>query len=274
MLPRVSDAPLVLVKVIQDKLRASHAAPVSSTMLRVLLVANCVSIRRTLVKREETAVASIAQPVGRPKTAVRNAWRAARGRLVLDVQIACPVNIVQVAIKMLLRVLIAPLVLVKVIQDKHRVLNAVLVNSVMYLVLVPVNPAPKILITAIKAEIRRALIVPRVGLRRKAVPNASSVAPAPSATVAKIVHWGLLEQQSKTRPNANGATQVLRPRHPARPSAVAVIWANMAPTTAPVPTAPPIDTKTPVANKLAKRVPSKAKNPMQSKPPVPNLQRI
>ena len=73
----------------------------------------------------------LAQPVGRPKTAVRNAWRAAPERLALGVQIACPVNIVQAATKMLLRVLIAPLVLVKVMQGKHRAFHAVPVNTTM-----------------------------------------------------------------------------------------------------------------------------------------------
>ena len=89
--------------------------------------------------KAETAVASIVQPVGRPKMAVRNAWRAARGRLALGVQIARPVNIVQAATKMLLCVLIAPLVLVKVTQGKRRVFPAVPANSTMFLVLRSVN---------------------------------------------------------------------------------------------------------------------------------------
>ena len=96
-------------------------------------------MRRTLVKREETAVVLIAQLVGRPKTAVRNAWRAARGRLVLGVKIACRANIVRVAIQMLLLVLIVPLVLVKVTQGKRRAFPAVPANSTMFLVLRSVN---------------------------------------------------------------------------------------------------------------------------------------
>ena len=44
-------------------------------------------MRRTLVEKEETAVASIAQLVGRPKTAVRNVPRVERGGLVLGVKI-------------------------------------------------------------------------------------------------------------------------------------------------------------------------------------------
>ena len=79
--------------------------------------------------KEETAVASIARLDGRPKTAVPNVPRAVPERLALGAQIACPVNTVRVATKMLLRVLIAPLVLVKAIQDKLRAFHAVPVNS-------------------------------------------------------------------------------------------------------------------------------------------------
>ena len=89
--------------------------------------------------KEETAVASIVQLDGPPKTAVRNVSRAARVRLALGVQIACPVNIVQVATKMLLRVLIVPLVLVKVTQGKRRAFPAVPVNSTMLQVPSSVN---------------------------------------------------------------------------------------------------------------------------------------
>ena len=87
MLLRVLIARLVLVKVIQDKLRAFHAVPVNSTTMQVLLVANCVSIRRTLVAKEETVVALIAQLDGRPKTAVRNVPRAVQVRSALGVSI-------------------------------------------------------------------------------------------------------------------------------------------------------------------------------------------
>ena len=82
---RASSAQLVMRNLLRNKRRALNAAPVNSTMLQVLLVANCASIRRTLVAKEETAVASIVQLDGRPKTAVRNAWRAARVRLALGV---------------------------------------------------------------------------------------------------------------------------------------------------------------------------------------------
>ena len=136
---RVLVVPLVLAKVIQGKLRAYHAVPVNSAMLWVLLVANCVSTRRTLVKKKETAVASIAPSVGLPKTAVRNVLRAVRARSVLGVKIACRVNTVRVAIQMLLRALIVPLVLVKVTQGKRRAFPAVPVNSTILLVMSSAN---------------------------------------------------------------------------------------------------------------------------------------
>ena len=47
-----------------------NAVQVNLTMLQVLVVANCVSIQRILVKKEETSVASSVQWVGRLKTAV------------------------------------------------------------------------------------------------------------------------------------------------------------------------------------------------------------
>ena len=69
---RASSAQLVTLNLLRNKRRALNAAPVNSTMLPVRFVAKCVSIRRTLVAKEETAVASIAQLDGRPKTAVPN----------------------------------------------------------------------------------------------------------------------------------------------------------------------------------------------------------
>ena len=48
-------------------------------------------MRRSLVKKEETAVASIVQLDGRPETAVRNVSRAARVRLALGVYIVLQV---------------------------------------------------------------------------------------------------------------------------------------------------------------------------------------
>ena len=71
-----------------SKRRVLNAAPVNSMTLWVLFVASRVQIRRTLVKKEETAAASIVQVVGRPTTAVRNVSRAVRERLALGVKIA------------------------------------------------------------------------------------------------------------------------------------------------------------------------------------------
>ena len=74
-------APWVSVKAMQGKLHAFHAVPVNSTMVQVPSSVNYVSMRRTLVEKEETAVASIVQLGGRPKTAVPNVSRAVRVRL-------------------------------------------------------------------------------------------------------------------------------------------------------------------------------------------------
>ena len=80
---RVSSAQLVMLNRLRSKRRALNAVPVNSMMLPVRFVAKRVAIQRTLVEREETAVASIVQLDGRPKTAVRNVSRAARVRLAL-----------------------------------------------------------------------------------------------------------------------------------------------------------------------------------------------
>ena len=69
-------APLVSVKVIQGRRRALNAVPVNSMMLPVRFVVHGVHVQLFLVAKEETAVASIVQVVGRPKTAVRNVIRA------------------------------------------------------------------------------------------------------------------------------------------------------------------------------------------------------
>ena len=76
-LPRhVAIAPPVITTTMLVKDRVCHAAPVNSTMLPVRLIVQCVQIRRTLMEKEEKAVASIVQLVGRPKRAVRNVIRA------------------------------------------------------------------------------------------------------------------------------------------------------------------------------------------------------
>ena len=122
-----------------------------------------------MVKREETAVASIVPRVGRPKTAVPNVPRAVRVRLALGVTIARRVNTVRVAIKMLRRVLIAPLVLVKVMQGKLRAFRAVPVNSTMLRVLLFAKHVSIRRTLVAKKETAVAPIVQQVGLRQKAV---------------------------------------------------------------------------------------------------------
>ena len=68
-------APLVSVKVIQGRRRALNAVPVNSMTMLVRFVADYVSIRRTLMAKEETRVVSIARSGGRLQKAVRNVIR-------------------------------------------------------------------------------------------------------------------------------------------------------------------------------------------------------
>ena len=85
---RVVIAPPVTTTTTRVKGRAFNAAPVNSMVLPVRFVVHCVQIRRTLVEKEETTVASIVQWVGRPKMAVRNVSLAVRARLAKAVKIA------------------------------------------------------------------------------------------------------------------------------------------------------------------------------------------
>ena len=144
-------------------------------------------MRPTLVEKEETAVASIAQLVGRPKTAVRNVPRAVRVRLALGAKIACPVNIAQAATKMLLRVLIAQLVLVKVIQDKRRAFLAVPVNSTMLPVRFVANCVSIRRTLVEKEETVVALIAQLGGHPRTAVQNVPCAVQVHLALVVSIV---------------------------------------------------------------------------------------
>ena len=130
-------------------------------------------MRRTLVEKEEAAVALSVQLVGRPKTAVQNVTRAVRARLALGVNNACRGNIARVAIQMLLLVLIVPLVLVKVIQDKRRAFHAVPVNSTMLHVPSSVNFVSMRRTLVEKEEAAVALIAQLVGRPKTAVQNVS-----------------------------------------------------------------------------------------------------
>ena len=80
MRPRVLDAQLVSAKAMKVKLPAFHVARVNLITLLVQWHANRVQRRRTLVKKEETAVAQLAPRDGRPLLAVQHAKRAVRGR--------------------------------------------------------------------------------------------------------------------------------------------------------------------------------------------------
>ena len=175
-----------------------------------------------MVKKEETAVALIVPRVGRPKTAVPNVPRAVRVRLALGVTIACRVNIVRVAIKMLRRVLIAPLVLVKEMQGKLRAFRAVPVNSTMLRVLLFAKHVSIRHTLVTKEETAVASIAQPVGRPKTAVPNVSRVVRVRLAKAVKIAQLDLLDQEKTTQPNANNATEVLQPQHRAPPSAAAV----------------------------------------------------
>ena len=87
MLLPVVNAPLVLVNVIKDKLPARNAVRVNSMMLLVRLNAQCVHVRLSLVKKEETAVAWIAQWVGCPKMGVLNVSCVVQVRLEVVVKV-------------------------------------------------------------------------------------------------------------------------------------------------------------------------------------------
>ena len=76
-----------MLNLLRNKHRALNAALVNSMMLPVRFVVHCVRIRRTLVEKEETALASIVQWGGCPKMAVRNVSRAVRVRLAMGVKI-------------------------------------------------------------------------------------------------------------------------------------------------------------------------------------------
>ena len=88
MLPRVLVAQLVSAKVIKDRRRVLNVARVNLMTLLVPRHVHLVTSRRSLVAKEETKVALLAQRVGRPKTAVRNAKRAVQERSVMIAKIA------------------------------------------------------------------------------------------------------------------------------------------------------------------------------------------
>ena len=104
---RVLIARLVLTKVIQDKLRAFHAAPVNSMMLWALTNASNVLKTRITATKEETRPALLAPRGNFRGKAVLNASRVVREHLAMSlvkiVKIAWWVNTVPVNMKMVLR---------------------------------------------------------------------------------------------------------------------------------------------------------------------------
>jgi len=77
--------------------------------------------------------------------------------------------------------------LVKVTKDKHPVPSAAPANSIMSLVLLPVNRVMKIPFSARKEEMQRALDVPLVGLLRLVVQNVNLVQQVRMAKAVKVV---------------------------------------------------------------------------------------
>ena len=77
--------------------------------------------------------------------------------------------------------------LVKVTKDKHPVPSAAPANSIMSLVLLPVNRVMKIPFSARKEEMQRAWDVPLVGLLRLVVQNVNLVQQVRMAKAVKVV---------------------------------------------------------------------------------------
>ena len=74
-----------------------------------------------------------------------------------------------------------------------------------------------------KEETAVASIAPLDGRPKTAVQNVSLAVWARLAKAVKIAQLDLLDQEKTTQPNANNATEVLQPQHPAPPSAAAVM---------------------------------------------------
>ena len=107
----------------------------------------------------------------------------------------------------------APLDSVKTIQDRRRAYHATPANSPMSLVLRNANNVLKTGTTAEKEEIRRALVVQQVGLRRKAVPNVPRAVRVRLALGVKSVHRVLPDKETTMmRRNANNAKRVKQQR--------------------------------------------------------------
>ena len=94
---RANNAPLVLVKMIRDKRRASNAAPVNLAIPPVMPHANYALPTPIMVAKEETPRALIAQRVGPRWPGVPRAPRAVPAPTAMDVKIVMWVNTVQTA---------------------------------------------------------------------------------------------------------------------------------------------------------------------------------
>jgi hypothetical protein len=119
-----------------------NAVQVNLTMLQVLIVANCVTIQRILVEKEETAVASSVQWVGRLKTAVWNVSVAMQGHFHLALGVK---NV--------------PKDMLEAILTLHNVANAKRVKQHWSLVQRLVNFATPVGLAVAMAHVRNALLV-------------------------------------------------------------------------------------------------------------------
>ena len=137
-IPRVKIAPKGFTKTSREHRTACLVCPVNFKFpVANRLVINVQPTQQVKVPIQPPANHVTLEKI--PSTAVRNVPRVVRARSVLGVKVACRVNTVRVAIQMLLRALIVPLVLVNVIKDKRRAFPAVPVNSTMLLVPTSVN---------------------------------------------------------------------------------------------------------------------------------------
>ena len=137
-IPRVKIAPKGFTKTSREHRTACLVCPVNFKFP----VANCLAINVQPTQQVKVPIQPPADHVTLekiPSMVVRNVPCVVRARLVLGVKVACRVNTVRVATKMLLRVLIVPLVLVKVTQGKRRAFPAVPVNSTILLVMSSAN---------------------------------------------------------------------------------------------------------------------------------------
>ena len=124
--------------------------------------------------------------------------------------------------------------------------------------------------TAKKEEIRRALVVQQVGLRRKAVPNVPRAVRVDLAVGAKIVHWVMPEQETTMmQRNVNNVNWVKRQRLKGQLIVMLAMLGHLVKPTVFVPIARRVSTKTTkVQQNAVTCVPRLAKYPTTKAPGV------